>query len=51
MHVVTDRFTKSWLMEATVSAMLIALGHGTEYGCLQYVYNVIYERRITYLDL
>lgn len=53
MHVVTGRFTKSWLMEATVPAILIALGHGTEYACVDYVYNVTrsYERRITYLDL
>ena len=51
MHVVTDRFTKSWLVEATVSAMLIALGHDTEYGCLHYVYNVTYERRITICSL
>ena len=48
---VTDRFTKSWLMEATVSAMLIALGHGTEYACVYYVCNVTYDKRITYLDL
>ena len=47
---VTGGFTKSWLMEATVPAMLIALRHGTEYACVHYVHNVTYER-ITYLDL
>ena len=36
-HLACGGFTKSWLMEATVPAMLIALRHGTEYAFVHIV--------------
>ena len=39
------------MVDGGYSICNVALGHDTEYGCLHYVYDVTYERRITICSL